>query len=103
MDLKRKRCPFEEEAYEGMVERRIRMREMDAITELQRMIQKEVALRSVQETAIRAIQDGVSPIVAVMPIGARKSVLFMLPAFVEPGGVTIVVVVLKALRRDMIY
>ena len=103
VDLKRKRCPFEEEAHEGMVERRIRMREMDATTELQRMMRKEVALRSVQETAIRAIQDGVSPIVAVMPTGAGKSVLFMLPAFVEPGGVTIVVVVLKALRRDMIY
>ena len=55
VDLKRKRCPFEEEAHEGMVERRIRMREMDATTELQRIMRKEVALRSVQETAIRAI------------------------------------------------
>ena len=38
-----------------------------------------------------------------MPTSARKSVLFILLAFVEPEGVTIVVVVLKALRRDMIY
>ena len=44
-----------------------------------------------------------SPIIAVMPISAGKSVLFMLPAFVEPGSVTIIVVVLKALQRDIIY
>ena len=52
MDLKRKQCPFEEEAYEGMVEQRIWMREMDATTKLQRIMRKEVALRSVQEMAI---------------------------------------------------
>ena len=40
--------------------------------------------------------------VVVMPTGAGKSVLFMLPAFVQVGGVTIVVVPLKALRADMV-
>lgn len=38
-----------------------------------------------------------------MPTGAGKSVLFMLPAWVEPGGVTIVVVPLKALKKDIIH
>jgi superfamily II DNA helicase RecQ len=52
---------------------------------------------------MQAVQRGESPIVAVMPTGAGKSMLFMLPAWVEPGGVTIVVVPLKALRKDMVY
>ena len=47
MDLKQKRCPFEEEAHKGIVERRIQMREMNATTKLQRIMRKEVALRSV--------------------------------------------------------
>ena len=51
---------------------------------------------------MRAIQQGESPIVVVMPTGSGKSVLFMLPAFVQVGRVTIVVVPLKALRTDMV-
>jgi superfamily II DNA helicase RecQ len=62
---------------------------------------KEARFRSVQEQAIQAIQAGVSPVVAVMATGGGKSVLFMLPAWVEPGGTTVVVVPLTALRRDM--
>ncbi|KAK0886533.1 hypothetical protein LTR91_027019, partial [Friedmanniomyces endolithicus] len=58
---------------------------------------------SVQGEAMQAIQRGDSPIVAVMPTGAGKSVLFMLPAWVEPGGVSIVVVPLKGLREDMVH
>ena len=37
-----------------------------------------------------------------MPTGSGKSVLFMLPAFVQVSGVTIVVVPLKALRADIV-
>lgn len=66
------------------------------------MMRKEVEFRSVQGEALQAIQEGQSPIVVVMPTGAGKSVLFMLPAFVQVGGVTIVVVPLKALRADMV-
>ena len=103
VDLKRKRCRFEDDADEERVERRIRLQRMNATAELQRMMQKEVSFRSVQGEAMEAIQKGESPIVAVMPTGAGKSVLFMLPAWVEPGGVTIVVVPLKALKKDMIH
>jgi superfamily II DNA helicase RecQ len=41
-----------------------------------------------------------SPVVVIIGIGAGKSVLFMLPASVS-SGVTIVVVLLVALRFDM--
>ncbi|KAF1818784.1 P-loop containing nucleoside triphosphate hydrolase protein [Dissoconium aciculare CBS 342.82] len=37
-----------------------------------------------------------------MPTGAGKSVLFMLPAWAEPGGTSVVVVPLKGLREDML-
>ncbi|KAH2165416.1 hypothetical protein KXV74_005446 [Aspergillus fumigatus] len=39
--------------------------------------------------ALHAIQHGESPIVAVMPTGGGKSMLFMLPAYVEPSGTTV--------------
>ncbi|KAF7174655.1 hypothetical protein CNMCM6106_000807 [Aspergillus hiratsukae] len=57
--------------------------------------------RGVQDPAIRAIQRGESPVVAVMPTGGGKSMLFMVPAFATPGGTTVVVVPLVALRADM--
>lgn len=99
--VKRKRCPFESDAEESRTERQVRLRQMDGQAELQWMMRKEASFRSVQGKAMQAIQEGRSPIVVVMPTGAGKSVLFMLPAFVQVGGVTIVVVPLKALRGDM--
>jgi superfamily II DNA helicase RecQ len=56
--------------------------------------------RGVQGQAMQAIQHGISPIVAVMPTGGGKSMLFMLPAWVS-GGLTVVVVPLIALRGDL--
>ena len=54
-----------------------------------------------QELAIEAIVAGESPIVAVMPTSGGKSLLFILLAFAEQGGTTIVVVPLIALRGDI--
>jgi superfamily II DNA helicase RecQ len=50
---------------------------------------------------MKAIQDGASPVVAIMPTGGGKSMLFMLPAYAAPGGCTIVVVPLLSLRADL--
>jgi superfamily II DNA helicase RecQ len=75
---------------------------MDAVAELHWMMRKKVTVRSVQGDAMHAIQQGESPIVVVMPTGSGKGVLFMLPAFVQVGGVTVIVVPLKALRADMV-
>ncbi|PZD22208.1 RecQ, Superfamily II DNA helicase, partial [Pyrenophora tritici-repentis] len=68
---------------------------------LKRMMGEEAKFRGVQEAAIKAITAGESPVVAVMPTGAGKSLLFMLPAWAEQGGTTVVVVPLIALRGDM--
>ena len=63
------------------------------------MMGKEAEFRSVQEAAVQAITSGASPVVAVMPTGSGKSLLFMLPAWAEQGGTTVVVVPLIAMRR----
>jgi superfamily II DNA helicase RecQ len=98
---KRKRAPFESEADESRMERLGRLRKMDVVAQLKRMMGKDAVFRGVQEEAIKAITAGESPVVAVMPTGAGKSLLFMLPAWAEQGGTTVVVVPLIALRRDM--
>ncbi|KAK3613862.1 hypothetical protein LTR56_027628 [Elasticomyces elasticus] len=69
--------------------------------ELQRMIGPDIRFRGIQEAAMRSIIRGDPRIVAVMPTGCGKSILFQLPAFVTPGGLTIVVVPITALRADM--
>lgn len=50
---------------------------------------------------MQAIQQGESPVVAVMPTGGGKSMLFIVPAFAAPGGTTIIIVPLVALQADM--
>jgi RecQ family ATP-dependent DNA helicase len=96
-----KRAPFEEEADEARFDRWARMQDMDATAALKRMVGEKATFRGVQQEAIEAIVAGESPVVAVMPTGAGKSMLFMLPAWVEQGGTTVVVVPLIALRGDM--
>jgi superfamily II DNA helicase RecQ len=61
----------------------------------------KIQFRGVQQPAIQAIQDGASPVVTIMPTSGGKSMLFMIPAFVAPGGCTIVVVLLISLRADL--
>ncbi|KAI1670755.1 hypothetical protein L13192_06271, partial [Pyrenophora tritici-repentis] len=87
---KRKRAPFESEADEARVDRWQRLRKMDARAQLKRMMGEKAEFRGVQEAAIKAITAGES-----------KSLLFMLPAWAEQGGTTVVVVPLIALRGDM--
>lgn len=50
---------------------------------------------------MQAIQQGESPVVAVMPMGGGKSILFIVPAFTAPGGTTIIIVPLVALQADI--
>jgi superfamily II DNA helicase RecQ len=101
---KRKRDAYEEEASEAQYERWARLQQMNMREQFARMMkleEKEGQFRGIQEQAIQAIQARVSPVVAVMPTGTGKSVLFMLPAWAESGGTTVVIVPLIALRYDM--
>jgi superfamily II DNA helicase RecQ len=84
------------------MQRRWQLRQTEMGQALQRMMGDErYRFRGVQQQAIQAIQHGVSPVVVVMPTGGGKSLLFMLPAWVEPAGTTVVVVPLIALRGDL--
>jgi RecQ family ATP-dependent DNA helicase len=98
---KRKRYPFEEEVEEERFERWRRLKRMDMTEQLRGMMGDGASFRSVQQQAMDSIRAGVSPVVTVMPTGEGKSILFMLPAWAEPGGTTVVVVPLIALRSDM--
>jgi superfamily II DNA helicase RecQ len=55
----------------------------------------------VQKEAINAIIVGKSSIVAIIPIGRGKSLLFILLAFIEQSSTTIVVILLIALRSNI--
>jgi superfamily II DNA helicase RecQ len=98
---KRQRAPFEEEALDARTERWTRLRDIDAEAQLKRMMGPHSEFREGQKEVIIAIARGQSPIVSVMPTGAGKSLAFMMPAYAEPGGTTIVVVPLIALRSDL--
>jgi superfamily II DNA helicase RecQ len=98
---KRKRAPFESEADKARINWWQRLRKMDSSKQLKRIMGNEAESRGVQRKAINAITAGESPVVAVMPTSGGKSLLFMLPAFAEQGGTTVIVVPLIALRGDM--
>jgi superfamily II DNA helicase RecQ len=55
----------------------------------------------VQKKAINAIIVGKSSIVAIMPTGRGKSLLFILLAFAEQSSTTVVIVLLIALRSNI--
>ena len=55
-----------------------------------------------QRDAVHAIVNGDSPLVAVFPTGAGKSLLIMLPALLDKGKCTVVVVPLVALAKDLV-
>jgi superfamily II DNA helicase RecQ len=73
---------------------------MDTAVQLKRMMSKTAEFRGVQEAAMAAIVVGESLVVAVMPTGGGKSLLFMLPVWAEQSGTTVVVIPLIALRGD---
>lgn len=78
------------------------LRGADTQAGLQQMMRSGAArFRGVQREAIQAIVEGAPRIIAVMPTGEGKSLLFQLPAYISPRGLTIVVVPLVALRYDM--
>lgn len=84
------------------MERRHQLATIDLEAAAQRMTgQPDMQFRGVQDPAMRAIQRGESPVVAVMPTSGGKSMLFIVPAFTAPGGTTIIMVLLVVLQADM--
>lgn len=93
--------PFQDTAQGSQMERWTRTQAMDVDRSLQQMMGPSAVFRESQRAIIQSIVQRQSPIVAIMPTGAGKSLLFMLPAWMSRGGTTIVVVPLVALRADL--
>jgi superfamily II DNA helicase RecQ len=55
-----------------------------------------------QERAITTVLSGAEQVVAILPTGAGKSMLFLLPCTLPGAGVTIVIVPLVSLRADLL-
>jgi superfamily II DNA helicase RecQ len=81
-----------------------RTRQEDVDRAMQRILKKQdVGFRSVeQELAVHAVLDKQTPLVVVLPTGGGKSLLFMVAALVERGGMTVIVVPYRALRANLV-
>ena len=80
------------------------MREVDINVELARFYgTADAGFRGIQELALQAIVHGNEAfILAIMPTGGGKSLLFMLPASASQDGVTVVIVPMVALRQGSV-
>ena len=96
----RKKATAEREAAES---RRFRqMQEVNIDVQLTQFYgRQDIEFRGVQQAVLEAICNAEPFVLAVMPTGGGKSLLFMLPAAASRDGVTIVVVPMTALRQDM--
>jgi superfamily II DNA helicase RecQ len=97
----KRRIAAEQEA--AKLRRYRQMRNVDIDVELVRFYgNADTGFRGIQEAALQAIIHGDKAfILAIMPTGGGKSLLFMLPAAASRHGVTIVIVLMVALRQDM--
>lgn len=75
---------------------------MDIRGQLRQMMGEDAEFRGIQEPVIKAIMNGLTPIVQVTGTGGGKSLSFMLPAYCSGVGVTVVIVPLVALRDDLL-
>jgi superfamily II DNA or RNA helicase len=65
--------------------------------------QQEVSFCLVeQEQAMHAVLDGQNLLVVVLPTGGGNSLLFTVPAVVERSGVTVIVVLYRALMDNLV-
>jgi superfamily II DNA helicase RecQ len=78
------------------------LRQSDPLVQLRELFSPQAEFRPKQDEVLRAVYDGVSPILAIMPTGSGKSLSFILPASYEFSGTTIVVTPLLALQQDML-
>ncbi|CAD0046302.1 unnamed protein product [Aureobasidium pullulans] len=92
--------PYEALAEKHVARRWALLRQSSPLVRLRELVSPQAEFRSKQEEVLRAVYDGDSPILAIMPTGSGKSLSFILPASYEFSGTTIVVVPLLALQQD---
>ena len=88
---KRKQAGWEAIADSGRRKRHRRLRTVDVDRELRHMMRDEQAeFRGFQKSVVEAIMGGQERVLAIMPTGGGKSLLFMLPAFCGEEGIIVV-------------
>jgi superfamily II DNA helicase RecQ len=110
MTINKRGCDsMDERRHEAITPQRKRSQLLDNWEgELQRAMQQalgrsEVSFKSAeQEQAMRAVINGQTPLVVVLPTGGGKSLLFTVPACLQDAGVTLVVVPYRALIEDLV-
>jgi len=83
------------------IERQIYMQDANSQSELHTYIDQQAQFQEEQKQAIQAVMNGISPMLVMMGMGARKSLIFMLPAFCSYGGTSIIVIPLVPLQNDL--
>jgi superfamily II DNA helicase RecQ len=100
---RRKRAPHDTEREYNQMQRFRRLQQVNIAGQLRQMMGPSATFRGQQETVIRAIIRGESPIIQIAGTGEGKSMSFLLPAYCanDNGGTTIVIVPLVSLRDDL--
>ena len=73
-----------------------------ALSALQQMYGPDAAYNSYQSKAIQAVISNRLQVVAVLPTGSGKSLLYQLPARLPGAGTTLLIVPLVALKQDTV-
>ncbi|KAM3083636.1 hypothetical protein ACMFMG_004280 [Clarireedia jacksonii] len=90
--------PSEDDQESGSYRRWKHARGVDLREKLQEMMGVRSEFRGVQEEMIRVILDATLRVLVVMSTGGGKSLLFMMPVWVQRHGMSVVVVLLIGLR-----
>ncbi|RSL82730.1 hypothetical protein CEP52_016890 [Fusarium oligoseptatum] len=90
----RKRAPYETERDDNRFRRFRRMQQVNIAGQLRQMMGAGAEFRGQQETVIRVIMRGESPVVQIAGTVEGKSMSFLLPAYCSnnDGGTTVVIV-----------
>jgi len=99
--FKRRREPYEAARDAERMRRMRMMRNADVHGSLRSMLGPDAEFRGQQERVIRSIMQEGGPFIQITGTGGGKSMSFMLPAYCVPGGTTVVIVPLVALRDDL--
>jgi superfamily II DNA helicase RecQ len=98
---KRRREPYDAARDAERMRRMRMMRNADIHGSLGSMVGPGAEFRGQQERVIRSIMQEGGPFIQITGTGGGKSMSFMLPAYCVPGGTSIVIVPLVALRDDL--
>ena len=95
--------PWEEKTDKKQIIRRYRLNIIDIIQMLRQITgKKTIQFRGIQTAVLQTIQDNKSSVIAIIQTDKEKSILFILPVFAESSRITIVIVLLILLYKDII-